>query len=145
MFYGRDELVDGIIETILASQKSGIPEHIAITGSPGIGKTSVGLAVFNDFRMAKHFRNARHWVWCDYAFTIRELLEHVSNSLADIPKSNDRLRDIEFFLRQNEVPRIIGLDNFEIVWDALDTLSKSTIESLNQVSINPQTHPPYNS
>jgi len=132
IFYGRDELVDDIVQTILLSQKSAVNtrEHIVITGDAGIGKTSIGLAIFNDSRIAKHFGDARHWVWCDQPFTIQQLLEHISDSLADIPKSNDRLRDVELFLQQNEVPRIIGLDNFETIWDPLDEVAKSTLEQV---------------
>jgi hypothetical protein len=91
-----------------------------------MGKTSVALAVLNDKRITKHFRDARFWVSCDQAFTIRQFLEEISAALnPDMPKSNDRLRDIIFYLQQSGVPRIIGLDNFETIWSSFETRPQS--------------------
>lgn len=125
IFYGRDELVDSIVQQILIGQKSG-RGHITIRGGPGLGKTSIALAVINDKRIVKRFRNERHWVSCDEVSTIPQLLEEISAALDPaMPKSNNRRRDIIFYLHQSDVPHIVGLDNFETIWGPVDTRAQS--------------------
>lgn len=125
IFYGRDDQVDVIVKQILIGQKPG-PEHIAIRGGAGIGKTSVALAVMHDKRITKRFRDARHWVPCDQTSTIQQFLEEIASALSlDMAKTHNRLRDILFFLQQNPVPRIITLDNFETIWSPVETRAKS--------------------
>jgi tetratricopeptide (TPR) repeat protein len=123
--YGRGDLIHNIIKKILVSK--GL-QHIAIaiTGGPGMGKTWVALAVLNNKHIFKRFRAARHWVECDQLSPMPDkyaaFLELVSTNVnPHMPKSNDRLRDIMFYLRKHEVPRIVALDNFETIWEPLES------------------------
>lgn len=124
--YGRDELVQDAVHKILVqfSSESNVKKHIPIKGGPGMGKTTTAIGIIYDPRIVKHFGNARHWVSCREASKVEDtmkaqkLLEYISNSLGlDLTASNDRRKDIKYFLEANNIPRLIVLDNFETMWE----------------------------
>ena len=123
--YGRDELVQEVIDKILLQMSdSGVKKHIALRGGPGMGKTTTGNRIMHHPRIARYFGKARHWVSCREASSIaddlkaQKLIEYISDSLdLDLSGSGDRQKDIRYFLNQNNVPRIIVLDNFESMWE----------------------------
>jgi hypothetical protein len=123
LIYGRNEFIQNAIDKILL-QRYEVKKHIAIRGGPGMGKTAIATGIMHHPRIAKHFGNARHWVDCrtasDIADSLKvpELLEYISDSLSlDLTASSDRRKNIKYFLDNNDVPRIIVLDNFETMWE----------------------------
>ena len=123
--YGRNVLVREVIDKILLqTSDSGVKKHIALRGSPGMGKTTTGNRIMHHPRIARHFGKARHWVSCREASSIADdlkadkLIEYISDSLdLELSGSGDRRKDIRYFLNRNNVPRIIVLDNFETMWE----------------------------
>lgn len=89
-----------------------------------MGKTAAATGIMHHPRIVQHFGNARHWVDCSEASDIadglkaQKLLEFISDSLGlDLTASSDCRKNIKYFLDNNDVPRIIVLDNFETMWD----------------------------
>ncbi|PPQ84502.1 hypothetical protein CVT25_007672 [Psilocybe cyanescens] len=124
--YGREEFLQEAIEKILLQLVSKVEanKHIPIKGGPGVGKTTTAIGIIHDPRIVKYFGDARHWVSCREASDIadnmkaQKLLDYISDSLGlDLTASSDRRKDIRYFLVNNNVPRIIVLDNFETMWE----------------------------
>jgi tetratricopeptide (TPR) repeat protein len=124
VFYGRDELVRDIADTILKCHTANNSANIAIVGSGGIGKTSAALAVIHQRSIVEAFGDARHWIPCDNRNTILLLLDHLARILSVTTTSGDLLGDIMSRLRQSNVPRIFLLDNLETLWDPIETKSE---------------------
>ena len=119
--YGRDELIQEIVDKILQSE---VKKHVALKGGPGMGKTTTAIGIIHHPHIAQHFGNARHWVSCREASDIaddlksQKLLEYISDSLdLDLAGSGDHRKNIKYFLSHHNVPRIIVLDNFETMWE----------------------------
>ena len=122
LIYGRDEFIQNAVGKIL--QRSKVKKHVAIRGGPGMGKTAAATGIMHHPRIVQHFGNARHWVDCREASDIadglkaQKLLEFISDSLdLDLTASTDCRKNIKYFLNNNDVPRIIVLDNFETMWE----------------------------
>ena len=122
LIYGRKEFIHNAVDKIL--QRSKFRKHVAIRGGPGMGKTAVATGVMHHPRIIRHFGDARHWVSCREASDVadglkaQKLLEFISDSLGlDLSASSDCRRNIKHFLKNNDVPRIIVLDNFETMWE----------------------------
>ncbi|KIK04028.1 hypothetical protein K443DRAFT_676336 [Laccaria amethystina LaAM-08-1] len=123
--YGRDEIIQDIVGKIL--QRSKVKKHVPIRAGPGMGKTAIATGIMHHPRIIQHFGNARHWVDCQEASDIadglkaQKLLEFISDSLdLDLTALSDCRKNIKYFLVNNDVPRIIVLDNFETMWEPLD-------------------------
>ena len=113
IFHRRDEFVNDILDAIVSCQTSGGSAHVTIMGSGGMGKTSVALAVINHPCVLQLFGDGRHWVPCDQTPTISLFLELRSRILLVKARSGNCLSDIMSSLQENNVHRIILLDNFE--------------------------------
>ena len=122
LIYGRREFIQNAVGKVL--QKSEVKKHIAIRGGPGMGKTAAATGIIHHPRIVQHFGNARHWVDCREASDIadglkaQKLLDFISDSLdLDLTASSDCRKNIKYFLDNNDVPRVIVLDNFETMWE----------------------------
>jgi len=122
LIYGRDEFIQKAVGKIL--QRSKVKKHVPIRGGPGMGKTAAATGIMHHPRIIQHFGNARHWVDCREASDIadglkaQKLLEFISNSLdLDLTALSDCRKNIKYFLDNNDVPRVIVLDNFETMWE----------------------------
>jgi tetratricopeptide (TPR) repeat protein len=118
---------------IVTGQASKISAHIAIMGSGGIGKTSVASAVINDPHIVQAFKDNRYWAPCDKTFDIRLLLVHLAHVLSVTLESCNIMGDIISHLRENNVPRIILLDNFETLWEGSVETRKSSQQILSSL------------
>jgi tetratricopeptide (TPR) repeat protein len=100
-----------------------------------MGKTSVALTVFHEPHIVHVFGNNRYWVPCDEKPTIPLLLDHLVRMFAVTLKSGILLNDLVLHLRENNAPRIILLDNFETVWDRMETkrMSEDILSSLGSI------------
>jgi hypothetical protein len=106
-------------------------------GSGGIGKTSVASAVINDPRVVQVFEDNRYWAPCDKTYDIRLLLVHLAQILSVTLESRNILGDIISHLRENSVPSIILVDNFETLWEGPVETRKSSekiLSSLGSIS-----------
>ncbi|EDR11212.1 uncharacterized protein LACBIDRAFT_315761 [Laccaria bicolor S238N-H82] len=122
LLYGRDEFIQDAVGKIL--QRSEVKKHVAIRAGPGMGKTAAATGIMHHPRIVQHFGNARHWVDCHEASDIlddlkaQKLLDFITHSLdLDLTALSDSRKNIKYFLDNNDVPRIIVLDNFETVWE----------------------------
>ncbi|KAG8978004.1 hypothetical protein FRB93_011410 [Tulasnella sp. JGI-2019a] len=113
LFYGRDKEVEHIAYRIVTTR----PSRFGITGSGGIGKTSLVSAVIKHPRVTHNFNSRIHWSRCDEATSPPLLIEVISRSFHLDQSSKDRLRDIKSFLHSETQPRLLVLDNFETPWD----------------------------
>ncbi|KAG8979277.1 hypothetical protein FRB94_012088 [Tulasnella sp. JGI-2019a] len=113
LFYGREIEIEDITRRVV----SAYPSRFGITGSGGIGKTSLVLAVLGHPAIIRHFNSLIHWSRCDDATSPPLLIEVIARSFRLDQPSNDRLQDIKSFLHSNTSRRLLILDNFETPWD----------------------------
>ncbi|KZW03036.1 hypothetical protein EXIGLDRAFT_319023 [Exidia glandulosa HHB12029] len=95
---------------------SGSAAYIAVIGGPGMGKTSVAIAVLHAVEVQARYRSRRFFIACDTAERYPNLLSTVCASFG-IPSSNSRLARKELGRVLGSSPSLIVLDNFESCWD----------------------------
>lgn len=96
--------------------------RVFISGSGGIGKTSLALTVrvAHDPQVAERFGSHRYWVPCEEAQTPAAFVQTVIRSLEIIipPSSSDPFKElVRLLLIAEPVPRLLILDNYETTWD----------------------------
>ncbi|KIN93718.1 hypothetical protein M404DRAFT_443822 [Pisolithus tinctorius Marx 270] len=134
IFYGREKIVDQVIQSVIAKE----PGYTAILGVGGMGKTSVSLAVLHHHKVVSLYGERRWFISCEAASTPQGLISTIANALN---QTKDNLHDkiLKFFKEQ---PRtLLVLDNFETPWEPAsmrrDTeeilASLTSIKSLNLI------------
>ncbi|KZV96725.1 hypothetical protein EXIGLDRAFT_408246 [Exidia glandulosa HHB12029] len=113
-FFGRSEETQRIV-TMFTSQPQAFA---AVLGGPGLGKTSVAVAVLHAPEIGARFPDGRRFfVACDAAESLSSLLSTICTSLG-VPldgSSADR-KVLRRFL--SSAPCFLVLDNFESAWEA---------------------------
>ena len=109
--FGRDDMVEDIVKSLLAASPSPIP----ILGGPGIGKTTVSLAALHDPRVADRFGARRYFVRCDPATTADALTGEIARTIGLELGPNLEAR---VFAWLKEAPAVLMLDNAETPWEA---------------------------
>ena len=66
IFFGREQVVDQLVDVITSTSSAA---RIAVLGGPGIGKTSVALAVLHSSVVVASFGSRRFFIACDAAET----------------------------------------------------------------------------
>lgn len=110
--FGRDELLEDIVEDLLTDE----PRPIPILGPPGIGKSAISLASAHDTRVVAKFDSRRYWVRCDGSSGREELLADIADALGQVSA-----RELEpaVLAALGARPALLILDNVEVPW-ALD-------------------------
>ncbi|TFY72086.1 hypothetical protein EVG20_g936 [Dentipellis fragilis] len=134
IFLGRDDVVQGIVNTIL--EKS--PARIAIMGPGGIGKTSIALAVLHHPSVKAFFDGVCYFVPCEAIGSADALMMKIAEILG-ITADKDRVLD------ENKVMAYLGsqkaalcLDNFETPWEISTSgveMMLSKLASLSEITI----------
>lgn len=119
-FFGRHEESETIISTLISNQNA----HVAILGTPGIGKTTLALSVLHDQRLKDRFADRRYFVTCEGANSKDDLLSAIA---AQLGIHGDGLQR-KIVDRLSEHKTILVLDNFETSWEPL--ASKGAVEQL---------------
>ena len=114
IFHGRDDLVEGIVQSLLQEKTS----RICILGPGGMGKTSVSLAVVESPLIKERFPGGNCvWVPCIEAMSATLLLEILYTQLQVPGDKQVTLEKIISELDALKQPRLILLDNFETPWN----------------------------
>ncbi|KAF9460995.1 hypothetical protein BDZ94DRAFT_1323628 [Collybia nuda] len=112
-FYGRDEVVEGVVRTFLGEEH----RHVALLGAGGMGKTSIALAVIQNDKIVEKFGDRRFWVPCVEGRSPTHFLDILVSCLKITRDTRDPLSDILYELEASPDPRVILLDNFETPWN----------------------------
>ena len=114
IFHGRDDLVDGIVQSLLHEKTS----RVCILGPGGMGKTSVSLAVVESPLIKERFPGGNCvWVPCIEATSATLFLEILYTQLQIPGGKQTTLEKIISELDALKQPRLILLDNFETPWN----------------------------
>lgn len=112
-FYGRDGIVDDIVDTLLNEEH----RHIALLGAGGMGKTSIAIVVMRHARIVEKFGDRLFWVPCVEGQSLTRFLDILLSCLRITRDTGDPLGDILYELKGSLDPRVILLDNFETPWN----------------------------
>ncbi|KZS87364.1 hypothetical protein SISNIDRAFT_390484, partial [Sistotremastrum niveocremeum HHB9708] len=118
VFFGRSEIVESIVQQLSTTGQS----HVAILGPPGIGKTSVALAVLHHHDVLSSFRDNRHYISCEALSTADSLVVFLGHYLGIEGKASQS-QIVAVFRRR---PRsLIVFDNFETPWESAQERCKA--------------------
>ncbi|KAJ3981482.1 hypothetical protein F5890DRAFT_1535295 [Lentinula detonsa] len=125
IFYGRDEIVNEIANTLARPSADGKMSRFCILGPGGLGKTSAALAVMQHSLIRETFGGGQFWIPCNTANSPSALLDALAEGTGVNPQSKNLLRSI--VTRLSSCGQcILLLDNFETPW-LLDESSQSRV------------------
>ncbi|KZO90275.1 TPR-like protein [Calocera viscosa TUFC12733] len=127
-FYGRDELVETIVQSLIQEGTCRIP----LLGPGGIGKTSAAAAVMNDVRVRRKYGQDIIFVSCEGVSSAEGILRCLTAALG-IRHESDALWAV--FTHLSSKVYLLVLDNLETAWDSEDRLNvEELLAKLAQVS-----------
>ncbi|KAF8626484.1 hypothetical protein AX17_006540 [Amanita inopinata Kibby_2008] len=112
-FFGRDEIMEDMISNITRAVSEQRPQNIALTGSVGIGKTTIARMFINLVQIYRTFGDSRHWISCQTAPNVHAMLSALADSLSLKTRSNDPLNDVVSHLRFHPSSLLIVFDGLE--------------------------------
>jgi tetratricopeptide (TPR) repeat protein len=108
--FGRDEEVADLVAVL----DSDAPRPAAVLGGPGVGKTTLTLAVLHHPRVAARFGTRRYFVPCEGATGREALIRALAAATALRPGPEPEPRLLRELERR---PSLVVLDNLETPWD----------------------------
>ncbi|KAJ7156415.1 hypothetical protein C8R46DRAFT_431335 [Mycena filopes] len=117
IFYGRDEEVAHIINTITRSTSASAP-RISVCGAEGIGKTAVALAALHSAELTAHFTDQRYFVNCDGASDSKQLVAVLASHFGLQSGGGGKKRVVRHLtaLATEASPVLLVLDALERAW-----------------------------
>ncbi|KZV99710.1 hypothetical protein EXIGLDRAFT_831258 [Exidia glandulosa HHB12029] len=113
-YFGRAAETERAVTALDATS----PAYIAVLGGPGMGKTSLSLAVLHHPALISRFGTMRFFVACDASDNRLSLLSVLCSAFSIASTSvNTRQRALVSLLRG---PALLVLDNFESAWEGAD-------------------------
>jgi len=110
VFHGRDNFVNDAIVLLTSSANA----RLAVLGSGGMGKTTVGLALLYDPRIVELFQDHRLFLSCEALVDANSVVVSLAKLLG-LPASDDLLTTV--ITHFTNVPRVLlVLDNLETIW-----------------------------
>ncbi|KAJ6546733.1 hypothetical protein DFH09DRAFT_1087673 [Mycena vulgaris] len=116
IFHGRDTELKEILETLHKESA-----RIAILGAGGIGKTSLSKATLHHPDLVDKY-HSRFFVACDSATTTIELAALIGSHIGLSPRIDPSNAVVRYFSKSPAC--LLILDNFETVWEPLESRSK---------------------
>ncbi|KZT38234.1 TPR-like protein [Sistotremastrum suecicum HHB10207 ss-3] len=108
--FGRSAIIATIVGQLCASDQA----HVAVVGAPGIGKTTVALAVLYDGDVASVYGRNRHFISCETVPTA----ENLQATLGDYFELKGNISMPRIISRlKGPNPTLLVLDNFETPWE----------------------------
>ncbi|KZO91493.1 hypothetical protein CALVIDRAFT_344130 [Calocera viscosa TUFC12733] len=111
-FYGRTALVETVVTTLLANEAA----HVPILGPPGIGKTAVLGAIWDDSRLKQKFGDNRFFVCCDIVNSPDSIMNDLANALGLSP-SHNLWQSVLDGLESLKCDKLLVVDSLESIWD----------------------------
>ncbi|KZV98314.1 hypothetical protein EXIGLDRAFT_832249 [Exidia glandulosa HHB12029] len=123
LFFGRLQET----ESLVAALQGPSPGYAVILGGPGIGKTSVAVAVIHSPVIISRFGPRRYFVACDAAEG-HTSARNIVYSFFGIAAGNRQVAKDELQRTLSADPALLILDNFESAWE--DAASRHEAEDL---------------
>ncbi|KZW03067.1 hypothetical protein EXIGLDRAFT_828823 [Exidia glandulosa HHB12029] len=111
-YFGRASETQKVVDILTTPA----PAHVAILGGPGMGKTSVALAVLHDPDVVKRYNSQRFFIACDAAEGFSTLLRTVCVTFG-ITASNPSTAQKQLAAKLASGSLLV-LDNLESAWDS---------------------------
>lgn len=125
-FLGRDALATEVVTALVGE----IPQSVVLLGGPGIGKTTVSLAVLHRPPVARRFGTRRAFARLDGATNVDAAIGAVAQAAGVGPTS-----DLRGALRAwlCEAPALVVLDNLETPHDADPAATEALLAWLTEI------------
>jgi len=111
VFHGREEIVEDIIEHLTRPGAA----HIAILGAGGMGKTTIGLEVLYDPRVAELFGGHRLFQSCEALVDAEELVGKLAEQCGVEPTTPGLQAAVAARLAKRRRTLLV-IDNLETIW-----------------------------
>jgi tetratricopeptide (TPR) repeat protein len=107
--FGRDAIIEDLVAVVLAKS----PPPIPVLGPPGVGKTTVTVALLHDRRVERRFGSRRYFVRCEGAPEAEALLTEIAAAVG-VPIGADL--SLRVMAALAAAPALLVLDNAETPW-----------------------------
>ncbi|KZO91483.1 hypothetical protein CALVIDRAFT_505610, partial [Calocera viscosa TUFC12733] len=121
IFYGREDLVQTIVDLLLKDETCRVP----LLGAGGIGKTALVTTILNDERVKNKFGQNVFFLSCESLISASAIILALASALGLQQDGGARQAVIHYLSSFKYV--LLALDNFETAWDSDD---RTEVEAL---------------
>ncbi|HVS41316.1 MAG TPA: toll/interleukin-1 receptor domain-containing protein [Candidatus Dormibacteraeota bacterium] len=123
---GRDDLVRRLVATVLSK----LPSPVPVLGPPGVGKSTLTIAMLHDPRIARRFRARRWFIRCEGATAATALLTAIAAEVGVELGPDLRSRVLAALAA---TPALVVLDNAETPWESDPVATEEMLLALSSV------------
>lgn len=124
---GRDKELRLAVANALAVP----PVPTAVLGTAGVGKTNLTTALIHDQKVRAQFGRRRFMVRCEAAFSARDLVANLAETLGIAPGPDARAAILTYL---DSAPSLVVLDNSETPWEAATSETEEIFAQLAAVT-----------